>query len=307
MTNNLIKNNIKHLETAVMPRHEKSNTTSTPLSLKLVRFGFNTIGRIFPEKASQIAIKLFGTPRLRARHKVSDDLIDGAKKSSILVNKLNIKLYEWGAGDKTVLLVHGWESRGTALRTFVPNIIEAGFKVIAFDAPAHGDSDGKHATLLSFAEVISTIIKQSGNIHSIIAHSFGGPTSIYAIANMGIKQSIPKVVLVATPSKISVPVNQAIDILNLSPKTTVKFIQKLEDILQMPIAELTVANFAKKADIKEVLIIHDKKDKMVSINSAMAHFKAFKQSQLVTTEGLGHYLIMKDKKVIDLITRFIIA
>ena len=306
MTNNLIQNNrVEHLATKPISRPEKPIPTSTPLSLKFVRFGFNTIGRVFPEKASQIALKLFGTPRIRARHKVSDDLIDGAKKSSILVNNLKIKTYQWGEGDKTILLVHGWESRGTALRTFVPDIIKAGFKVIAFDAPAHGDSEGKHATLLTFSEVIAAIINQDGNIHSIIAHSFGGPSTIYAISNMNLKQTIQKVVLVATPSKISVPVNQAIDLLNLSPKTTIKFVQKIEDILNIPIEKLTVANLAKNVDIKEILIVHDKKDKMVSIDSAMAHFEAFKQSHLITTEGLGHYLIMKDKKIINRITRFV--
>jgi len=305
MTNNLIQNRIEHLVTKPISKLKKPAPSSIPVSLKLVRFGFNTIGRIFPAKASQIALKLFGTPRMRARHKVSDDLIDSAKKSSIWVNNLNIKMYQWGEGDKTILLVHGWESRGTALRTFVPGIIKAGFKVIAFDAPAHGDSDGKYATLLTFAEVISAIIEQSGNIHSIIAHSFGGPTSIYAITNMNLKQAIHKIVLVATPSKISVPVNQAINLLNLSPKTAIKFVQRLERILKVPIKELTVANFAKKAEIEEVLIVHDKKDKMVSINSAMAHLKAFKQSHLIITEGLGHYLIMKDKMVIDRITHFV--
>jgi alpha-beta hydrolase superfamily lysophospholipase len=46
-----------------------------------------------------------------------------------------LKGYSWGTGKRNV--VHGWESRGTALRSFVPVLLEKGFRVVAFDAPAH--------------------------------------------------------------------------------------------------------------------------------------------------------------------------
>ena len=91
MISKLVDNRIEHLETSITPSTPKSRSSSTPLSLKVVRLGFNTIGRVFPGKASQIAFKLFGTPRIRARHKVSDAIIDSAKVSDISVDNLN----EW--------------------------------------------------------------------------------------------------------------------------------------------------------------------------------------------------------------------
>lgn len=304
-------NTIEHL--VIRSKAEKNTLinpriahTHLPTAMRLIRFGFNTLGRIFPKKAGQIALNIFGTPRSRAQHKVSDDLIESAKVGDIIIDGMNIKTYEWGVGKKTILLAHGWESRGTALRAFVPDLVQAGYKVIAFDAPAHGDSEGGRATLLSFAEVIGHVLCKNTPIHAIIAHSFGGPTSIYALAQLEPKLVIPKLVLIAAPSAISVPLNEAISMMNLPPKAARKFTLNLEKIVHSSIKELTVPLFAKDLKFDNVLIIHDQSDLIVPINSAIEHSKAFKNAQLLTTDGLGHYLMLKNNQVVKRVTDFIL-
>src|SRR5690349_395790 len=47
----------------------------------------------------------------------------------------------WGEGPP-VLLVHGWAGRGTQLGEFVAPLVAAQRRVVALDAPAHGDSPG---------------------------------------------------------------------------------------------------------------------------------------------------------------------
>ena len=44
-------------------------------------------------------------------------------------------MYSWGSGP-TVLLVHGWEGRGSQLSAFAPALVKAGFRVVAVDMPA---------------------------------------------------------------------------------------------------------------------------------------------------------------------------
>ena len=58
----------------------------------------------------------------------------------------------------------------------------AGYQVVGFDGPAHGKSDGKNTNLNEFELTIQTIVKHAGNVQAIIAHSFGGAASLYAIA-----------------------------------------------------------------------------------------------------------------------------
>jgi hypothetical protein len=53
----------------------------------------------------------------------------------------------WGeAGERLVLLVHGWGGHRAQLSGFVKPLITAGFRVISFDAPAHGDVPGTQAS-----------------------------------------------------------------------------------------------------------------------------------------------------------------
>ena len=142
------------------------------LAFRLVRFGFQTLGRLFPQKAAEIAYKLFSTPRSRAKHRASDPILEQAHLFEVLYGKYILKGYEWGSGEKTILLVHGWESRGTALRTFVPALLKKGYKVVAMDGPAHGNSSGKSTNLPIFAGAVLAFIQQLGGVHGIITHSF---------------------------------------------------------------------------------------------------------------------------------------
>jgi pimeloyl-ACP methyl ester carboxylesterase len=88
------------------------------------------------------AAKLFTTP---IRHKMPkrELAMDQNSSQHILhvpaINK-EIMVYEYGKSDKKVLLVHGWSGRGTQLVKIADALLEQGFMVYSFDAPAHGKS-----------------------------------------------------------------------------------------------------------------------------------------------------------------------
>ncbi|MFW6193451.1 MAG: alpha/beta hydrolase [Gemmatimonadota bacterium] len=50
--------------------------------------------------------------------------------------------YAWGEEGPTVLLVHGWSSHTGHMTGFVDPLLRRGFRVVAFDGPAHGRSPG---------------------------------------------------------------------------------------------------------------------------------------------------------------------
>lgn len=295
---------VEHLITEA-PKNKKDGSVPLPKILKLVQFGFGTFGRLFPELASSVALKLFGTPRIRARHKTSDELLESAHTFEFKSRGLKLKGYEWGTGDKIVLLVHGWESRGTALRTFVPDLIKQNYKVIAFDAPAHGDSPGTKTNIVEYAHALTSLIQLKGQAHGIIAHSFGGAATILAFHKTKPALATKRLVLIASPRNISDPINEAISTLNLPQKVANRFIQKIEKILEAPIEKTTLANAAGAVDIEQVLLIHDKEDKTVPFISSESTFEAFDNSRLISTSGLGHYLLVKDPLVIKRVTQFI--
>ena len=47
---------------------------------------------------------------------------------------------EWGEGPP-IYLVHGWGGQRPHLAVFVKPLVEAGYRVVAFDLPSHNESD----------------------------------------------------------------------------------------------------------------------------------------------------------------------
>ena len=83
-----------------------------------------------------------------------------------------------GATGPVVYLVHGWGGRGSQLASFVEPLLAGGFRVVMFDAPAHGDSDhgpaGPGRTHgVEFGKALDAVFAEFGPAEAVIAHSLG--------------------------------------------------------------------------------------------------------------------------------------
>src|SRR6266542_2205116 len=87
----------------------------------------------------------------------------------------------WGSSGPAVLLMHGWGGARAQMTGFVDALLFAGYRVVAYDQPAHGESDGKMTNLLEIAPTMDLIVEQEGPFHAIIAHSFGTLITSYAL------------------------------------------------------------------------------------------------------------------------------
>ena len=74
--------------------------------------------------------------------------------------KLKISCYAWGKGEKTILLAHGWDARAMDFYKMIPVLVDHGYKVIAFDGPGHGHSEGNSSNMVDFKELMCKLIKQ---------------------------------------------------------------------------------------------------------------------------------------------------
>lgn len=283
---------------------ELAPDTSSPL-LSFVQFGFGTLGRLFPKFGAKVAYRLFSTPRIRAVHKTSDELLERARMFEFLYGQQLLKGYEWGSGSETVLLVHGWESRGTALRSFVPPLLKRGYRVVALDGPAHGNSGGKRTNIIEFGGAVSAIIKQVGGVHSIIAHSFGGASTVFALRNIDPSAKVENLVLIGVPNRLSRVVASTAKTLNLPGNVKQHFRAMLEHKLGTSIDQADLANAAGKVNVKELLIVHDRYDPVVDFESAEEVFEAWDDATLLITEGYGHYRLMKNSKITERVAAFI--
>ena len=93
----------------------------------------------------------------------------------------------WGQGP-VVYLVHGWGGCRAHLGVFVKPLVAAGHRVIAFDLPAHNDSDAGvlaagRTHLVECAEAVSAFIRTHGPARAIVAHSLGAKAAALALTD----------------------------------------------------------------------------------------------------------------------------
>ena len=68
-------------------------------------------------------------------------------------------------------------SRGLRFSSLIDPLVKSGYRVVAFDAPAHGRSSGSHVDLMDHADAIMAVTGKIGPVYGIIAHSFGAVPS----------------------------------------------------------------------------------------------------------------------------------
>jgi pimeloyl-ACP methyl ester carboxylesterase len=268
----------------------------TPFIITFIRWVFPKLEKISPWLATVYFERIFFTPfRYTATDKEKEFELS-ATKSTILVDGKNIQAYEWGSQEHPyVIVVHGWAGRATQFRKFVPIFNEAGFRVYGFDGPAHGKSEGKRTTIVEFEHVLKRIVEVKGIPAGIIAHSFGGGASIFAIRN-GLP--VTKLISIASPTMSDEIIRSYLNAIGGSWPTGVRFKELIQKRYGKPFEEFTASFAIKHILTLELLLIHDTEDRDVSIMQAQEMVKLYSKAKLITTQGLGHNRILKDDVVV---------
>lgn len=228
-----------------------------------------------------------------------------AKKFGVLVDGRKIQCYQWGNSDKTVLVIHGWAGRATQFRRFVKPLLAAGYQVIGFDGPAHGQSQGRSTDLDQFKNVMEAVVAKSGNVSAIIAHSFGGVASLYAIAD-GLP--VQMLVNIASPTIGNEIINTYRRAVGASVQTGEAFKRYVIKKSGKTFDDFSALEIIKKVPVTlNLLLVHDQEDREVSIHHPHELLKRFPRGKLYATEGLGHTRILKDNAVISAIVTFVAA
>jgi pimeloyl-ACP methyl ester carboxylesterase len=277
--------------------------------LAMFQTTFKMTQMLFPALAGKWAVRLFFTPRKFQRPKRESDFLRDGQKMKIPFRS-DFKMgdqddyyvrYDWCDKGPVVLLVHGWEGRGSQMGRFVEPLRKAGYRVISFDAIAHGDSPGKRTNMPEFAQIIKDIDKDVGGFHAIIGHSLGGTAAGYAVAE-GVRTD--KLITICSPATIEFILEAFAQQIHASQKTIRRLSQFLENFTGKSPGEFSFTNFAAKLKTAGQ-IIHDKHDKEIPFSQALALHKNWNESQLIFTERLGHRRILRDKEIISKIIDFI--
>jgi pimeloyl-ACP methyl ester carboxylesterase len=253
---------------------------------------------LFPTLTARKAISLFLKPKKHKRPPAEEVWYKAAKK-----RKLNsgLAINEWGlGGNPKVLLIHGWEGRGSQMGAFAEPFVQKGYHVIALDGPAHGESPGDETNAGVYARALVSVQHELGDVKVIIGHSFGGGCSVLA-ASLGM--NVEKLVTICSPSDYSKVAQNFLNFVKLSPWSEKAFYKILTSKAQMKLQDIHISNLGSYLSLP-ILVIHDKTDKEVHYQNALDLHKAWSQSELLTTQGLGHRRILKDHTVIEKVIEF---
>ena len=182
------------VRTTIAPRRRRR---PLPLAVRAARAGFRAIGPFAPTLASTYAEHLFLTPRRHRRPAWESSALDRAETFSVPHDGGLLPAWRWGEGETTVLLVHGWEGRGSQLAAFVEPLVKQGFSVVTFDAPGHGDAPAGFASVVDHARAVASVGAHLGRIHAAIGHSVGGAAILFA-TRFGF--AVDRVALIAPPA-----------------------------------------------------------------------------------------------------------
>jgi pimeloyl-ACP methyl ester carboxylesterase len=237
------------------------------------------------------------------RHKTSQaerQILAGGRAESLRVGSGRLAVWSWGEGS-AVLLVHGWGSRGARLGSFVEPLVAAGYSVVAFDAPGHGDSSGRLSSLPQFVEAVLAVSRAQPPVHGVIAHSMGGAAAALAI---GRGLEVERAVFLAPAANPGAYSRWFAELLGIPAGIRERMERRFERQFGFRWEEFNVAR-AVASFATPLLIFHDREDREVPWSDGESIARAWPDAKLVTTEGLGHTKIVHDPEVVARTVAFV--
>lgn len=277
---------------------------SQALMLKATKTGLGFLSKISPKTSLNLAERLFSTPK--SKPFTQKDLNVLAKGTTSTLES-GLVVTTWGncvrcnsmkGNGAKVLLVHGWQRHRASLSGFIEPLLAKGKQVIAFDAPAHGESKGKRANPIIYSEAILEVAHEFGPIEGIIAHSMGGGASVIALKE-GLE--VERLVLLATATNWPYQLRLVAEALGIDAKA---FIQQIEKNSGKTMEDINAAEISKQLS-QAALLFHDPEDARVPYKDSQVLAENWSNAELITVENLGHGGIIKNPEVIQKAVEYI--
>lgn len=273
------------------------------IGLTVMRGALRVLSRTAPRVATRIAADLFMKPRRFRTPPREQALLHGAESFEIRAGQeTTIRAWRWGKGP-VVILVHGWEGRGSQLASFVEPLVAAGRTVITFDAPGHGTSGGNRSSLPHFAWALRSVASAVADNapDAIIAHSLG-----CAATTLALREGLAarRAVFISPPLDPADYTNRFGDILGLEAKIVAGMRMRIEERFLRKWSDYSLAETARTMTTP-LLVIHDRDDRDTLWSEGAALAEAWPGARIMTTEGLGHRRILREPAVVDAAAGFV--
>jgi pimeloyl-ACP methyl ester carboxylesterase len=274
--------------------------------LRWLRRTFAMLQAVSPALAARAAFRLF----LRTyRHPLRPE--DGAALAQARRHRLSagsdeFVVYEWGAGERRAIILHGWGSSAARFTHMAAELQARGWHVLVADAPGHGASPGHASSLPRFIAALDAIVARFGPPQALIGHSLGALAIARRHADGPPEWAghLQGVVLISMPSGAPFLIEVFLRALRLEAATRARLLALFEarfDALADSYCSLPGAAHITA----RLLLVHDAGDDIVPHAHSAALLRELPEAELATTTGLGHSALTRDAATIARIADFV--
>ena len=264
-----------------------------------LKVAFAALERVSPRGGGVLAASLFTTPR-RHRTPEWEQELRRAAQSRRITSELHA--WEFGGGSAApVVLLHGWEGRGTQLGRIGEALAAAGHRVLALDGPAHGRSTGKRAHPIAFAEALRSVQAEVGPFRAVVAHSMGAAATAVAIRRGLV---VERVALLGGPASLPEVLARFVALVGIEPRVARHLRQQLADLTGAHPDEVDLRITGPRMKVP-ALIVHDRRDAEVPVEDGRVIADHWPRARYLEVDVGGHRRMLKSRDVIEAVVAFV--
>lgn len=268
-----------------------------PLAFRAYGAWLRALARVAPGRADRVLVRRFCTPVRRRRGPAPDLYGD---PGLLIRNGERLPVWRGGSGPR-VLLVHGWDSSAAFWDRPARALVDAGFGVVTFDMPAHGQAEGRRTNVLEMADAVLAVAGPHGRFAAVIAHSAGATAAALAL-QAGL--AADRAVLIAPPVRPADFIFPLAAALGLPPWRGAAALDVMRrEIGRDPEDADTIAALAGLR--VPGLVIHDRDDRRTAWEQGRAVASSWTGARFLSTRGLGHNRIAWDDDVVRAMIAFV--
>ena len=212
-----------------------------------------------------------------------------------------MQVYSWGQGEP-VLMVHGWSGHAGQLRSVGVALLEAGYRVIAPDLPAHGSTPGGTTNIALLSAALGRLGEALGPVRAVVSHSMGCAVSAYSLASGKLRAE--RAVLLASPSDFAREIRRIGAAVGLDSAEQQRFVGLVERVVGAPTSDFEMARLGARVGLP-ALLLHGTRDRAVPIEEGRAVARSWPGSTWLPLEEVGHGSLLGDARAIAEVVRFI--
>jgi pimeloyl-ACP methyl ester carboxylesterase len=264
------------------------------------------------EAEAQRLVDELGRPKRRVRPRLAR-LLNEAEDQEVATPHGGIMAWRLGTGRAT-LMVHGWEDDNALWSPLIDLNAEMMRGSVAFDLPGHGWSPAEECSIQAAGAAVLAVAEAFGPIDSVVAHSFGCPSTIWAMAN-GL--NVERAVMIASPVPRTETRSQARDMTRweqaqLHEGVSPEVIARARVLMaERPMMRSSDRDFDIEAVLPtltaKALILHSMDDEQCPVANSQRMAELWPGSELVLLDNLGHRLIAQEPDVVARVFEFVDA